>query len=329
MMASTRATCKLDSDALAEVLKKFVTKTEWLLMPARYESPKTKRARIMNMAGVARAIVKVAENLNLQKKQAEKAASLAFKKNQVNCDADAEGIKDAQLIRHNLRFTQQARSKGQGNDTWVEGLVRERVLWKAFVKAGTSVDARKRQEPEPEVDGGHESADLFSGGEEGEKKEGEDADDADDGEEDKVETSVQTPKPAHIEDRSSPTPKAAADEWLYGWEASLKSAWRAKIVNGKPQKKEYTKTVEELEGDNPIKALWPDGHSALIREMPTSLYKTIAARVEKKARPPKLMMPDGRPVFVKKNVAGHLCGSWCSEAQTVARSCSCVVTWIA
>ena len=122
MMASTRATCKLDSDALAEVLKKFVTKTEWLLMPACYESPKTKRARIMNMAGVARAIVKVAENLNLQKKQAEKAVSLAFKKNQVNCDADAEGIKDAKLIRHNLRFIQQARSKSQGSDTWVEGL---------------------------------------------------------------------------------------------------------------------------------------------------------------------------------------------------------------
>lgn len=170
MMASTRATCKLDSDALAEVLKKFVTKTEWLLMPARYESPKTKRARIMNMAGVARAIVKVAENLNLQKKQAEKAVSLAFKKNQVNCDADAEGIKDAKLIRHNLRFIQQARSKSQGSDTWVEGLFRERVLWKAFVKAGTSVDARKRQEPEPEVDGGHESADLFSGGEEGKRR---------------------------------------------------------------------------------------------------------------------------------------------------------------
>ena len=248
-----RATDYSLKQCLVADLTRFVTSRNFVRPAPLHETRKQKQLRVASPRGIWRVLALHSDNLSYGKLLMQAVVSELFTNAGFTNPEDASTAKQvAATIRGSCSFMAQARSKA-----WAAKCFKDGPLEKCLAKGSTTVEGAGNDD----IDG--KAADL---------------------EEVDSESSV---VPVSSSPAAPVTPGAIdveKTEFVYGWSKQMAQAWRSVFIEGVIGPRQYTSHVEEADAGSqqPIVAVWPDGHRAEIYDLRQREYCQLSAAAEVK-----------------------------------------------
>ena len=322
--------------ALVGALKPFATEQCWLRPPHAIESRPAKQRRLVKLADVLQAMLKLQDNLSFSHAKVRSAIAkiLAEVTWDYGKDLKVAAHTSAKVLRANLRAVQQARIK-KPQPAWVKAAMGIGDMDR-FVKSrslAASVEVEEDDDDAEVAEEGSPPSPAFC-------KRGPDADCAEthvDDDEEELEKKDEAPFVADAQPveaapvlampppskkwKALPVPPAVDPGYVSGWDSEKNMAWRCLLTKGKPGKREWTSTWIPPEDEaSAMKSVWPDGYSVTHDDLPHRVWlqrqskdddpKAAVAKAVVRKRPASTqevfkmsrMTPDGHKVTLRKKV---------------------------
>ena len=278
---SARSTFSGPIDVARAALAPHVTSSDWLAQPGKVESRARKQHRLQKLGPVIASLAPIQANLSFTPRLLKNtffaiAADAPWFGSLENATKWAEN--NQKLLSSNLRAIHAAMKK-KPRPTWITPITKVETTLHPYEVKGPAADTEEDDEgedEEEEVEVEQELPDVWL-------------------EENlpsspKLEDEGKTAG-AEVFDKSSAEVQTAGsrDEYLFGWEGDAGSgcAWRAKLVKGRPQKKEFTRNIQADAKKDPrsgIIAIFDDDMTSEILDMPIEVHAAAAATKGAKAK---------------------------------------------